>query len=94
MISFKGPSGPSPYLVQFVRFRRGAREITRTLSLPAGDAAAALGRAKTLLARGNWPARTDALRVLDDGGRTLIDWEVPGLTASGVPTGQLAPPPA
>ena len=77
MTSFESTSVPSAYLVQFVRFRRGAREITRTLNLPADDAAGALHRAKTFLARGNWPARTDALRVMDHGGRTLIDWDVP-----------------
>ena len=32
----------------------------------------------------HWPTRTDALRVMDDGGRTLLDWTVPAATAQPV----------
>jgi hypothetical protein len=65
------------FLVQFIQFRRGVPEVSRTLQLAATDAMAALARAKGRLGAGAWPRRTDALRVMDDGGRTLIDWVVP-----------------
>jgi hypothetical protein len=65
------------FLVQFIRFRRGVPEAIRTLPFAAADAANALARAKGLIDRGSYPIRTEALRVMDDGGRTLIDWTVP-----------------
>ena len=70
----------APFLVQFIRFHRGAPEVTRTLSLNAANSTTVLERAKTLTGRGSWPVRTDALRVMDQGGRTLIKWDVPPST--------------
>jgi hypothetical protein len=29
----------------------------------------------------HWPTPTDALRVMDDGGRTLLDWTLPAATS-------------
>jgi hypothetical protein len=68
------------FLIQFIRFRRGVPEVIRTLNLAAEDASAALARVKPLVT-GSWPYRTEGLRVMDDGGRTLIDWTVPVETA-------------
>jgi hypothetical protein len=65
------------FLVQFIRFRRGVPEAIRTLPFAAADAANALARAKELVDRRSYPIRTEALRVMDNGGRTLIDWTVP-----------------
>jgi hypothetical protein len=67
------------FLVQFIQFRRGVPEVSRTLQLAANDALAALARAKGRVGAGAWPRRIDALRVMDDGGRTLIDWAVPAV---------------
>src|SRR5688572_28537835 len=72
----------APFLVQFIRFHRGAPEVTRTLSLNAANSTTVLERAKTLVGKGSWPARTDALRVMDQGGRTQIKWDVPPPTAA------------
>jgi hypothetical protein len=69
--------GAVTYIVQFKRLRRGIPEVIRTMYLQAVDGAAALAHAKGLTGTRRWPARTDALRVMDDGGRTLIDWAVP-----------------
>ena len=69
------------FLVQFIQFRRGVPEVSRTLQLAARDAAVALAEAKSRMGAGTWPRPTDALRVMDDGGRTLINWAVPGATA-------------
>ncbi len=65
------------YLVQFKRFRRGVPIVVRTIRLESADGAAALARVQSFLGTRHWPARVDALRVMDDGGRTLIDWNVP-----------------
>jgi hypothetical protein len=72
------------FLVQFKRFRRGIPEVIRTLPLASVDGAAALACAKSLAGTRRWPARTDALRVMDDGGRTLLDWTVPVAVAQPV----------
>ena len=65
------------FLVQFKRFRRGVPEVIRTLSLSTIDGAAAMTFARSLAGTRHWPPRTDALRVIDDSGRTLLDWVVP-----------------
>ena len=65
------------FLVQFLSFRRGVPEVVRTLHLQAGSSEDALQTAKTRMGAGSWPVRTDALRVMDDGGRTLINWLAP-----------------
>ena len=65
------------FLVQFIRFRRGVPEPVRTLPFAAADALGALSRAQELVGIGSYPVRTEALRVMDDGGRTLIDWTAP-----------------
>jgi hypothetical protein len=36
-----------------------------------------LAAAQGIIGTRHWPVRTDALRVMDDGGRTLLDWTVP-----------------
>ena len=65
------------FLVQFKRFRRGVPEVIRTLSISSVDGAAALAFARSLAGTRHWPTRTNALRVMDDSGRTLLDWVVP-----------------
>jgi hypothetical protein len=65
------------YLVQFKRFRRGVPVVVRTIRLESADGAAALAHVQSFLGTRHWPVRVDALRVMDDGGRTLIDWDVP-----------------
>jgi hypothetical protein len=72
------------FLVQFFRFRRGVPEVIRTLNLAAQNAEAALAGAKRVVA-GSGPSRTEAIRVMDDGGRTLIDWRIPLGTAQPIP---------
>ena len=69
------------FLVQFKRFRRGVPEVIRTLPVAAIDGAAALAYAKSLVGTRHWPGQTDALRVMDDRGRTLLDWTVPAAIA-------------
>ncbi len=69
------------FLIQFKRFRRGVPEVIGTLPIAAADGAAALAFARSLAGLRRWPTRTDALRVMDDGGRTLLDWTVPVATA-------------
>jgi hypothetical protein len=64
-------------LVQFKRFRRGVLEVTRSLHRPSIDDAAALAHARSLAGTRHWPAGTDALRVMDNNGFTLLDWRVP-----------------
>jgi hypothetical protein len=73
------------FLVQFIRFRRGVPEVVRTIRVAAADGSAALERAKSLVGTGSWPMRTDALCVMDDGGRKLIGWTVPAATAQPLP---------
>ncbi|MGF9761720.1 hypothetical protein AAII07_41685 [Microvirga sp. 0TCS3.31] len=72
------------FLVQFKRFRRGVPEVIGTLPIAAADGAAALALAQSLAGRRRWPTRTDALRVMDEGGRTLLDWTVPVAAAQPV----------
>jgi hypothetical protein len=72
------------FLVQFKRFRRGVPEVIGTLPIAAADGAAALAFARSLAGMRRWPPRTDALRVMDDGGRTLLDWTVPVAAAEPV----------
>jgi hypothetical protein len=69
------------FLIQFKRLRRGVPEVIGTLPIAAADGAAALAFARSLGGMRRWPTRTDALRVMDDGGRTLLDWVVPAATA-------------
>jgi hypothetical protein len=69
------------FMVQFIRLRRGVPEVVRTLHLAATEESAALAQAKSLVGTASWPTRTDALRVMDDGGRTLINRTVPVATA-------------
>jgi hypothetical protein len=65
------------FLVQFKKYRRGVPEVIGTLPIAAIDGAAALAFAQSLAGMRRWPPRTDALRVMDEGGRTLLDWTVP-----------------
>jgi hypothetical protein len=81
------------FLVQFKRYRRGVLEVIGTQPVAAADGAAALALAQSPAGMRRWPARTDALRVMDDGGRTLLDWTVPVETAQPV-TYSLSPGPA
>jgi hypothetical protein len=81
------------FLIQFKRFRRGVPEVIGTLPIAAADGAAALAFARSLAGMRRWPSRTDALRVMDDGGRTLLDWIVPVATAQPV-TSSPTPVPA
>lgn len=72
------------FLIQFVRFRRGVPEVVHTLQCAAADESTALASAKRLVGTRSWPMRTDALRVMDDGGRTLTNWMVPVAAAQPV----------
>lgn len=72
------------FLVQFERFRRGVPEVIGTLPIVAADGAAALAFVRSLAGMRRWPPRTDALRVMDDGGRTLLDWTAPVAAAEPV----------
>jgi len=81
------------FLVQFKRFRRGVPEVIRTLSLSTIDGAAAMTFARSLAGTRHWPPRTNALRIMDDSGRTLLDWTVP-VAASQPDTNSRAPGPA
>ena len=74
------------YLVQFIRFRRGVPEVVRTIPMEAQNGSGALERAKSLRATRFWPTRTEALRVMDDGGRPLIHWMVPVADAQSYPS--------
>jgi hypothetical protein len=80
------------FLIQFKRFRRGVPEVVGTLPIAAADGAAALAFAQSLGGMRRWPARTDALRVMDEGGRILLDWTVPIASARPVtyPPGPVA----
>ena len=69
------------FLVQFKRIRRGVPEIIATLPIAAPDSSAALALVQSLAGKRRWPTRTDALRLMDEGGRTLHDWAVPVATA-------------
>ena len=64
------------FTFQFVRFRRGVPEVIGQRRCEAADDAAALARAKTLVGPSDWPSTAEAVRVLDDGGRTLADWRI------------------
>jgi hypothetical protein len=66
------------FLVQFRRLRRGVPEVVRTTSSATGNCAAALASGRRFAGTRHWSAQTNALRVMDDGGRTLLDWTVPG----------------
>jgi hypothetical protein len=72
------------FLIQFKRLRRGVPEVIGTLPIAAADGPAALAFARSLAGMRRWPSRTDALRVMDDGGRLLLDWIVPVATAQPV----------
>ncbi len=65
------------FLVQFIRFKRGTPEVLRTLPIAAEDAQGALQRAKSVIGTASCPPQTEALRVMDSGGRTLLDWKMP-----------------
>jgi hypothetical protein len=64
------------FLVQFKKYRRGVPEVMGTLPIAAADGASALAFAQSPAGMRRWPPRTDGLRVMDDGGRTLLDWTV------------------
>ena len=64
------------FTFQFVRFRRGVPEVIGERRRYAPDLTAALARAERLVGTSDWPARAEAVRVLDDAGRTLSDWRI------------------
>ena len=66
------------YFVQFIRFRRGEPEAIRTMQVEADDSEAAIAQVQGRVGTGTWPMNTEALRVLDQGGRTVLQWKVPG----------------
>jgi hypothetical protein len=70
------------FLLQFIRIRHGVRVVTRTVTVEARDSNAALARATSWIATSHlWPVNTDALRLMDDGGRTLLDWSMPAASS-------------
>lgn len=75
------------FLIQFIRFRRGVPEAIRTLPVEAPDGHAALALIRSRVGSGTWPMNTEALHVMDDGGRTVLQWMVP------TPAVQQAPSP-
>jgi hypothetical protein len=81
------------FLVQFKRYRRGVLEVIGTLPMAAADGAAALALARSPTGTRRWPPRTDALRVMDEGGRTLLDWTVPSAIAQPVTSSPSRVPP-
>ena len=82
------------FIVQFRRLRRGVPEVIRELHIPSVDGAAALAAAQGIVGTRHWPVRTDALRVMDDGGRTLLDWTVPAGIPQSPTRARLAAKPA
>jgi len=66
------------FLVQFIRFRRGVPEAIRTIRVEADDGEMALAWVKSRVGTSPWPMNTAALRVMDDGGRTVAQWVLPG----------------
>ena len=72
------------FLAQFKKYRRGVPDVIGTLPIVATDGAAALGLAQSLAGMSRWPPRTDALRIMDESGRTLFDWTVPAAIAQPV----------
>jgi len=81
------------FLVQFKKYRRGVPEVIGTLPIAATDGAAALAFAQGPAGMRRWPPRTDALRVMDEGGRTLLDWTVPAAIAQPVTSSPAPVPP-
>jgi len=65
------------FLVQFRRLHRGAIQVIRTLPFNGPDENAALASAKGLARTRHWPILTDSSRVMDESGRTLVDWTIP-----------------
>jgi len=75
--AFRDEEGTSMiFTFQFVRFRRGVPEVIGERRCDAPDQTAALARARRLVGTSDWPARAEAVRVLDDAGRTLSDWRI------------------
>ena len=64
------------FVVQFIKFRRGVPEVSGELSVVASDAQGALAIVQNQASKRDWPMRTDALRVMDDHGRTLLELKV------------------
>jgi hypothetical protein len=79
------------FLVQFKRLRRGVPEVIRTLHLETVDGSAALARVQSLAGTHHWPIGTDALRLMDDTGRTRCDWTVPAAFPQPSPETRLSP---
>ena len=71
-------------MVQFLRFRRGVPEVVSTRTYPGTDEHAALDRAVALRGGRAWPFQTEAIRILGDNGRTLLQVLMPdrGSTSS------------
>jgi hypothetical protein len=57
-------------------------EVALTLFIEGADGPTALARARGLIGTSSWPTNTAGLRVMDEGGRTVIDWLVPLETSS------------
>jgi hypothetical protein len=74
------------YFVQFIRFRRGVPEPIRTIPVQAEDEEAVLARVRSRVGTGTWPMNTDALRVMDNGGRTVLQWAMPPAEQQTVPS--------
>ncbi len=74
------------YFVQFIRFRRGVPEPIRTIPVEAEDEEAVLVRVRSRVETGTWPMNTDALRVMDDGGHTVLQWAMPPAEQQTVPS--------
>jgi hypothetical protein len=79
------------FLVQFIRFRRGGPEVVRTLPIAAENEVVVLQHVKERVGTSFWPMNAEALRVMDSGGRTLLDWVVPAPTQDVHASSELTP---
>ncbi len=64
------------FLVQFVGFRRGVPEVIGATPLSAPVPETVQSTVKRLPGTAHWPFGTEAVRVLDEGGRTLAQWRL------------------
>jgi hypothetical protein len=59
-------------IVQFLRFRRGVPEVVSTRTYSGTDEHSALDSVMALRGSRLWPAQTEAIRILGESGRTLM----------------------
>ena len=67
-------------IVQFLRFRRGVPEVVSTRTYSGTDEHSALDSVMALRGSRLWPAQTEAIRILGESGRTLMQSMLAPLT--------------